>query len=202
MKVIISDYQHNPDFIIHARKTIMKNLSMDINGPGKDPLPYGIYFYGYEKGEKEPSGLGELFFYSQRFNNFEESDYSKASDLSKYGSITDFSHFRSIFIAGGHKKGALYYHITTGVGYIANKLGSKILTAGTLTTKIEIVEQFKKSELEPVGEFMLDGNSHTLMLGNTDKFLQKFMNERTMGILEYNEEFLWNIRKRKAENIK
>ncbi len=199
MKVIISDYSRHPDFIVEARQSIMRGLSMDTEGPGKNPLPYGIYLYGYEEGESRPSALGELYFYTQKFNSFENSDYNKAVNLSQYGKMEDFSHFRSLYIVDSHKKGLLYYHITTGIGFTANLLGSKILTAGTLSSRRDNIEQFKKSALEPVGEYMVEGHLHTLFLGDTDKFLEKFMNENTMSILEYDEEFLKKVKQRREE---
>lgn len=196
MKVIISDYRHNPEFIVHARQSIMKGLLMDPNGPGKDPLPYGIYLYGYEKGEEHPSALGEIYLYPKKFEKLEDAVYSQAYDLSHYGTLNDFGHLRSLFIEENHKKGMLYMHLTVGLGFIAHELGASYLTAGTHSNKRDNIEQFKKSKMVELGEFQVEGEPHTLLLSDLKEFLTAFKNDHSLSILQYNLEFLKEIAKK------
>ena len=107
MQIIVSGAQGYEEEILRMRLEVMENINMDPSGPGVQPLDYGCYVMTLQEGR--PVAMCEYYFYDQRFDNFHNSIYAEAADLSNYGTVHDIIHLRTYYIDKQHRAvGRLY----------------------------------------------------------------------------------------------
>ncbi len=161
------------------RQDICRTIRLDADGPAAQPLDYASYLFVFAKGEAQPAGMVEFFFYDQAFAEFSDAVYSGAADLNAYGSTAELAHLRSVILEGGQRHTRLFAYLMAAMVIVAHGMGASHLTAGTGVHNDAILALHRRAGMTPLGRYVVDGSPQQLSLLELPPLVQ-----RARGLLE------------------